>query len=134
MSQENVELVREGYATFFRGDVNAVLAWGGLDPQIEVRAAETFPGEVSYHGYAGFLAYMERWMESWEEYEVIPEEFIDAGNRVVVVYRALGRGQDSGVEVAMRRAHVWTIRDGKAVRWEIFAHPAEALKAAGLSD
>ena len=134
MSQENVELVREGYATFLRGDVNAVLAWGGIDPEIEVRAAEMFPGEVSYHGYAGYLAYMERWMESWEEYELIPEEFIDAGDQVVVIYRAIGRGQDSGVEVEGRRAHVWTIRDGKAVRWEIFARPAEALEAAGLSE
>jgi uncharacterized protein len=134
MSQENVELVREGYAAFFRGDVNAVLAGGRLDPEIEVRAAEEFPGEVTYHGYAGFRTYMGRWMESWEQYKVTPEEFIDAGDRVVVVYRAVGRGHDSGVEVEMLRAHVWTIRDEKAVRWEIFAHPAEALEAAGLRE
>jgi uncharacterized protein len=132
MSQENVELVRGGHEAFARGDVDAVL--GGLDPEIEVRPPREFPGEDSYHGHAGFLAYSERWVGSWEEYRLIPEEFIDAGDRVVVAYRAVGRGKGSGIEVETRMAHVWTIREGKAVRLEMFRTPAEALEAAGLRE
>ena len=96
--------------------------------------APEFPGEDSYHGHAGFLAYSERWLESWEEYRLIPEEFIEVGDRVVVVHRAVGRGKGSGIDVETRAAHVWTIREGKVVRLEIFRAPADALEAAGLKE
>jgi uncharacterized protein len=132
MSQENVEIVRGEYEAFARDDVDAALA--GLDPEIEVRPPREVLGEDSYHGHAGFLAYSGRWLGSWEEYRLIPEEFIDAGDRVVVAYRAVGRGKGSGIEVETRMAHLWTIRNGKAVRLEMFRTPAEALEAAGLGD
>jgi uncharacterized protein len=131
MSQENVELVRGGYEAYARGDVDGVL--GGLDPEIEVRPPPEFPGEDSYHGHAGFLAYWARWLDSWEEYRLIPE-FIDAGGRVVVVYRVVARGKGSGIEVETRLGHVWTVRAGQAVRMEIFRGPDEALEAVGLSE
>ncbi len=132
MSQENVELIRGGYEAFARGDVDAVL--GRLDPEIELRPAPEFPGEDSYHGHAGFLAYSERWLESWEEYRIIPEEFIEVGDRVVVVHRAVGRGKGSGIDVETRAAHVWTIRERKIVRLEIFRAPVDAVEAVGLEE
>jgi ketosteroid isomerase-like protein len=45
-----------------------------------------------------------------------------------------GRGSGSGVEVENRHGSVWTIRDGKAVRFEWFSEPDEALEAAGLRE
>jgi ketosteroid isomerase-like protein len=89
-------------------------------------------GTESYYGHAGFLKYAEGWLEPWDEYRVIPEEFIDGGDCVVVLYRAVGRGKGSGITVERRNAHLWTVRDRKAVRLEIFPEPAEALEAAGL--
>ena len=93
-----------------------------------------FPGEDSYDGHAGFLAYPQRWLEPWEEYRLIPEEFIDAGDRVVTVNRAIGRGKGSGIEVETQMAHIWTICDGKALRMDVFRTRAEALEAAGLEE
>jgi ketosteroid isomerase-like protein len=43
-----------------------------------------------------------------------------------------GRGSASGVEVENRHRSVWTIRDGKAVRFQWFSEPSQALEAAGL--
>jgi len=45
-----------------------------------------------------------------------------------------GHGRASAVEVERRHDSVWTIRDGKAVRFQWFHEPDEALKAAGLRD
>jgi ketosteroid isomerase-like protein len=45
-----------------------------------------------------------------------------------------GRGKASGVEVEMRHWHVWTLRDGKAVRWRVLNARGEALEAVGLSE
>lgn len=133
MSQENVELARRLYEAFAGGDLERVLAL--LDSAIEVRPdPETMMGEDSYRGHEGFLKYAQRWLESWDEYRLIPEKFIDAGDNVVVIYRAVGRGKGSGIEVDMRLGHLWTIRDGKAVRLEIFSKPDEGLEAAGLRE
>ena len=60
------------------------------------------------------------------------ERFVDAGDRVAVIATMLGRGSGSGVEVENRHGSVWTIRDGKAVRFEWFSEPDEAFEAVGL--
>ena len=49
------------------------------------------------------------------EIEATAEEFIDAGDRVVVSAYFKGRGRGSGIEVAARFYDVYTLRDGKVV-------------------
>jgi ketosteroid isomerase-like protein len=62
------------------------------------------------------------------------ERLIDAGDRVVVIATMRGQGSASGVEVENRHGSVWTIRDGKAVRFQWFNEPDEALEAVGLQE
>jgi uncharacterized protein len=132
VSRENVELARRGYDALASGDMEAVLA--GLDPAIVIRPPGEVMGEELYYGHAGFLRYAGQWLEAWDDYRVIPEEFFDAGDQVVVIYRAVGRGKGSGITTERRNAHLWTVRGGKAVRLEIFAEPDDALRAAGLPE
>jgi len=49
-----------------------------------------------------------------------------------VMVKLLARGKGSGVEVEARGAHVCTVRDGRAVRLEMYLDPARALEAVGL--
>ena len=64
-----------------------------------------------------------------------PMEFIDAGERVVVVGRMHARGKGSGVEVDRSFASIWTIRGGRVVRWELgYDDRRAALEAAGLRE
>ena len=128
MSEENVELARnawtaEGFTGLFDEhivmdsranrvpDLPAILT--GRDAAIE-----------AFHHYWG----------TWEEYTIDPEEFIDAGQSVVVVIRERGRGKGSGVPVERQHFQLWTFRQGRIVRWESFADRASALEAAGLSE
>jgi ketosteroid isomerase-like protein len=64
-----------------------------------------------------------------------PEEFIDAGaDKVLVFSREGGRGRGSGADVVTQpTAHLWTMRDGKAIRMQSYWERADALEAAGLS-
>jgi ketosteroid isomerase-like protein len=55
----------------------------------------------------------------FESVDFVPEEFLDEGDRVVVVFRFTGIGRGSGVRIDERLCHVWTIRDGRAVRMEV---------------
>lgn len=48
----------------------------------------------------------------------------------MVRVRVLGRA--SGVEAVARGPHLWTIKDGKVVRFVPFQEKAEALQAVGL--
>jgi ketosteroid isomerase-like protein len=74
------------------------------------------------------------WRSAWEELEVTAEEFIDAGERVLVTVHHRGRGFGSGIEVEARFYLLYTLRDGKVVRQDEYAARAEALEAAGLSE
>ena len=129
MSQENVDLLREAYSAFARGDSDsmAVLARDYLHPDFELET--TFAGSV-FRGFEGLQGFISEVRENLG-YLAVPEEFIDLGSDVVVVLRVSGRGAQSGVPVTGQLATVWTIKDGRALRAKAFGSRAEALEAAG---
>ena len=128
MSQENVEVVRRFFEAIRRGDLAAALAC--LAPDVEYEVGQELP----MRGRDAVRAMWERWGSDWENYKLLPEEFIDAGDHVVVTVRCSGRGRGSGVEVDDRTFDVYTVRDGKCVRKLEFKVRSEALEAAGLSE
>jgi ketosteroid isomerase-like protein len=141
MSRENVEIVRRGYTAMERflrdpGDSTALyLEW--LDPEIEWRGPREFPDLAEPHyGHEGVRRYIETLFEALEDYTMVPEEFIDAGaDQVLVFSREGGRGRGSGAEVVTHpTAHLWTIRNGKAVRMQSYWERSDALEAAGLEE
>jgi ketosteroid isomerase-like protein len=72
------------------------------------------------------------WLASWDYWYCQAEEYVAHGDTTVVLTRYRGRGTGSGVEVDVEGAHVWKLRDGKAVRLEVFADRERALCEAGL--
>jgi ketosteroid isomerase-like protein len=132
VSEANVELIRRGYEAFNHGDADAVLE--GFDPNIEWRVPDTFPDPDTYHGHDGVRKFWEMWRGAFDDFRVEIEELIDAGDMVVAMTRVHGRGKGSGAEVATPSfPHVWTVRDGKAVRMEMLQTREAALEAVGLS-
>jgi ketosteroid isomerase-like protein len=71
--------------------------------------------------------------ESFEELRIVPIEFVDLGDRLVVVVSIAGRGRAGGVPVETTVAQLWSLRDGKAVSLRDYATKSEALEA-GLSE
>jgi len=69
----------------------------------------------------------------YPDFRFEPEEYREAGEKVVVIGVARGTSQ-SGVQAQWRQGYVWTVRDGRAVRFSWFSDPAEALRDAGLAD
>ena len=69
--------------------------------------------------------------EVWEEHRIEPQEFVDAGDRVVVLQREYQRSK-SGTELVIDTATVVDLRDGRIVRIQGYMNPAEALKAVSL--
>jgi uncharacterized protein len=131
MSEENVELVRQGLEAFARRDMATVLELLAPDVYMTSDALGLSAGG-SYVGHDGFVRATREVAEAFEDYRVDAEEFIDAGEHVVVLVHISGRGRGSGIPVDMRLAHVWTVRGGKGVRARTFETKEAALEAVGL--
>jgi ketosteroid isomerase-like protein len=128
MSQENVDVIRAIHEDWLRGE----LSFENFDPEIAMIESKTLPGAASAYGIDAVRRYMESFAKYWEEIRFEPQEYIDAGEQVVVVARLIGRGKASGIEVTRDWAYVWTLRDGKALRMDGFTERQEAIDAAGL--
>ncbi|MCW3032805.1 MAG: uncharacterized protein QOK19_2133 [Solirubrobacteraceae bacterium] len=129
MSQENVEIIRALYEDWLRGDIGI----DKLDPEIAMFESTTLPGAVSAVGIEAVRRYMESFAKYWEEIRFEPQEYIEAGEQVLVVARLVGRGKASGVAVERIWAYVWTLRSGRVLRMDGYASRDEALQAAGLA-
>jgi ketosteroid isomerase-like protein len=130
MSQENVELVRRGYEALNRGDLGLLL--DQLDDDV-VTYRGTPLGDTFY-GKEGYLTAAADWVEDFAEWSITPEDFIDAGDHVVVRVAQEARGDHSGVRVTAVYWFVHTVREGQIVRFGMFVTKDEALEAAGLRE
>lgn len=131
MSEENVELVRQGYEHFARtGEPD----FSSYAPEIEWHSAADDPELEVVHGVDGVKELIAEVQEQLEDFRTEPFEFLDAGERVVAGLVHKGRGRGSSAEVEMREWNVFLIREGKLVSVHEYRDREEALKAAGLSE
>jgi ketosteroid isomerase-like protein len=128
MSQENVEIVRRGFESYF---ATGELPWDVFDEEIEIYDHDT-PDQGVYHGHAGYARWLEDWGAAWAEWAIEIDEFIDSGDSVAAFISMRTTGRGSGVQVKRRDALVYALRDGKIVRGDYYNDRQEALTALGL--
>jgi ketosteroid isomerase-like protein len=126
-----MEVVKRGFAHFQRaGDfLEEIVA---PDFIWDMSKFDGWPEQPRYEGIEGARAFLRDWTEPFDDWRLEVEAFHEAGERVVVILRQHGRSRASGMPVEMHLGQVWDVRDGKQLRVEVYASPAEALKAAGL--
>jgi ketosteroid isomerase-like protein len=159
MSEENVEIVRGLFDAWNRGDLDAPFREAGYgidsgrtppaselekfsdvlaiyDPEVEIEPTPAgLLGGATYHGHEGLLKLLGEFWGQFDERRSELKECIPASaDRVITTVLHHARGKESGVEVEMWHHQVWTLRDGKVVRWQMFFNREEALEAAGLSE
>jgi ketosteroid isomerase-like protein len=133
MSQENVEIVREGYERFVAtGELVADLATD--DFVWDMSHFHGWPEQQLYEGVDGAQAFLSAWMGAWEDWELELEALHDAGDNVLALMHQRGRSKEAGMPVEMSFAQLWTFRDGKQAQTEVYSNRDEAFKAAGLSE
>jgi len=132
MSQENVEIVRRIYASWVPGSspaesnlLHSDIEWVNPSNALE-------PG--THAGIEAFTSITEQLDDTISDLRIEVDRCIEAGDRVVVIATMRGYGSASGVAIERRHGSVWTVRDGKAVRFQWFYEPEEALEAVGLSE
>ncbi len=129
MSQENVEIMRRGYERWrATGEIRA-------HPDLVWDVSRLgWPDQQIYFGAEGANQFNAEWADAWDGWDVEAEDYIDAGERVVVIVKQRGRSKATGIPVDMRFAQVWSFRDGQAIRMQMYLNVDEALEAAGLQE
>jgi len=128
VSRENVELVQRGFEAWERGDLESLVQT--FDEDVVTRPI-IGPDRL---GPQGVLEMAADWVEGLDEFTMKPEEFMDAGDQVVVRVRQEAREASAGLPVEATFWFVYTIREGKAVRFELFRDREQALEAAGVRE
>jgi ketosteroid isomerase-like protein len=132
VSEENLATVRRLYE-LWNGEQDMLAAMPLFDPEIEYVNPESAIESGTRSGVGGMVKALESVDGSFADYVHEPERLLEAGQDKVlayVVFRAHGR--DSGALVEKSEQHVWTLRNGKILRFEWFHDEAAAKRAAGL--
>lgn len=128
----NADVIRGIYDSFAAGDVASVL--GAMSPDIVWNEAEHFP-YADGNPYLGPQAVLEgvfaRCVGEWEGFGVEIEAIHDAGDTVFAIGRYTGVYKATGARQHTQMAHVWTVRDGKAVQFQQFADTLGVARVMG---
>jgi ketosteroid isomerase-like protein len=133
MSEEIVEITRRAYERFM---ATGQFLTEAIHPDFvwDMSTFRGWPERKTYAGIEGAREFMDDWLDAWDDWELELEELRDAGDSVVGVVRQRGRSKATGLPVDMHFAQVWTYRDERQIRMQMYANPDEALEAMGLDE
>jgi ketosteroid isomerase-like protein len=130
MSQENVETTKAFIDAYNRRDFDAAIR--DFDPDVEWVLPEHQRSDSAI-GAPGIIRFWEGIDETFDELQLKPQEFVDAGDQVATRLRHHAVGKGSGLELDNELYHqVTTFRDGTIVRIEYVTTWEEALRIVGM--
>jgi ketosteroid isomerase-like protein len=124
-----VALIRGAFDAFSRRDVEGLVAACHPDVEFHLPTARLTRVGLPYRGHDGVRTYVRDAARVWAELRLQPREFREIGDSVVAIGRVYAWG--AGRVVDTPAAWVWQLRDGLAVRIDVYETGAEALAAAG---
>ncbi len=131
MTENNLEIIRRGYAALAEQGVEGVIAF--THPEFETTTPSSLASEPdTYRGHEGVRRYWGSFGDAMDELYFEGLEFMAVGEKVVVETKLHARGRTTGIETAQRAFLVWTLRDGLVTRLDTFPEREQALEAAGL--
>jgi ketosteroid isomerase-like protein len=133
MAHKNVEIVRRIYERWGLGDFRAGVEL--YDPHVLLVLRPEFPDAGVYRGLDEIGKYMrEEFLTGFDAAVISGEEFLDAGDSVVVRVNQQATGPGSGAPVGMSYYQVWTFRGKTVIRIESIRDRDDALDAAGVQE
>jgi uncharacterized protein len=132
VSPPNVETMERMWAAWHGDDMSKWLEFFAVDAVWHTREDE--PDAGSYRGHEGINRLMEFWTDNFDDLRVEPEEFVDAGDQVVVTSVLHGKGRASGATVELPYTFICALNDGKIVEIREYVSKDEAMKALDVGE
>jgi ketosteroid isomerase-like protein len=133
MSAENLELVERFFEAWNERDYDAL--------ELLVHDDMEFHGLVEQADRPRVTRSLEEYRRrteladaELERFRLRPQELVDAGDRVAVVFEMTGTGKRSRVPIGFTDAAVVTVVDGRVARVDVCGTRERALETAGLSE
>ena len=125
------DIVRDMYEAFGKGDVPGVL--GSLDKDVTWTEAEgsTYADENPYTVETVAPRLFQRLIDDIPDFRVVPANFIEGGDCVVVEGRYQGTAKGTGARIDAQFVHVWELRDGRVVRFQQYTDTKQWSEAMG---
>lgn len=116
----NIEVIQELYRAFREQDYDAFRSITTDD--LEWIQNEGFPGGATHKGASEVIEGVFKANDNnWENFAYNIEQFLDAGNSVIVIGRYAGYNRISNKPMSAAAAHVYDLRNGKVCRFRMFA-------------
>ena len=124
---DDVKTLKAAYESLNQGDLEGALAV--LDDDADWCEHSDLPEAGLYQGRDSIRAFLESFLESWDDFSQETEDVVAGDGCVLIQLRSRSRGKGSGVYVEARYAHLWTMEDGRGVRVDAYFDTGEALRA-----
>jgi ketosteroid isomerase-like protein len=124
-----MDRLRETIRAYGDGDLDWVLEQS--DPEIVIVQAPEFPDQRTFRGHEGVIETILDWPRQWENFELEPKRIFAANdNQFIVVAVHRGRSKQMGIDVEAEVVWLFTMRDERTTRWDVFMSLEQALEAA----
>jgi ketosteroid isomerase-like protein len=131
----NVEIVKECYEKFKKGDVAALVAM--FDPRIEFRLAEGHPYSRDGKAWVGAEEITREFFmkagAEWENWDIEIGEIVEANGAVIVEGRYAGVYKPTGRTMDVQVCHIWRLGNGKVTSFHQYLDTARLQKVMGFS-
>ncbi len=127
----NTDTLKQGYEAFGRGDLDGATENFADDIRWENPEASQVPNNGVTEGRDAVKQLFADLANHWESFSIVPDEFIESSDTVVVLSHAEAKGKQTGKEVKLPWVHVWRFSDGKATEVQALTDTALAAEALG---
>jgi len=128
-TQENKQLVIDGYRQYQNGDIQNLLNLYHEDAEWIAPESELVPFSGNFHGKSGIAQFFAKLDAAVQNIRFEPKQFIAEGDKVVVIGEASWLAKPTGRKYDSPWVHVFSLRDGKVARFEAFHDTAASERA-----
>ncbi len=127
--QENTKLAQQVYENFKTGDIKALLKLLSEDIEWQLPEIENVPFGGKRRGHEEMGEFFASLVDTQEVQHFDPREFIAQGDKVVALGHYAWRVKSTGRAFGGDFAHVFTVRDGKVIRFHEYMDTAAVAAA-----
>ena len=128
----NVDNAKRAYEAYGRGDLDGAFENATDDFRWEGAGSDELPGGGTHEGKDDVKQMAARIPESWDDFSVTPDEWIESGDTVIVLGHSEGTPKGGGDRVKVPFVHVWRYDGDKTTRVQILTDTKTVADALGV--